>query len=170
MFSTSIVSTLATIIISAGANMPLQAAPAPLSQVTSNTTEKPLLFVMTAGGMTMETESKTLVLTDVSNDIVWFTDRPGRDAGHMDLKQFMSLWAGRPDDFGNVPPNAVIIAAGHEQTPAVIEILQPARDGSTLTFDIEIIDGTLPPQAGEVTLVVDPFMGTVCFPGVSPNC
>ncbi|MGB2218908.1 MAG: hypothetical protein ACPH4G_01490 [Henriciella sp.] len=128
---------------------------------------KSLLFVTTANGMKLDPEAGTVTLIEPANNIVWFTDRPGRDAGHMHLEEYMSLWVGRQNDFGDVPPNAVLIAEGHELNPAVLELLSPQHDRGTLTYDVKIIEGDPPLSAGAVTLVIDPFLGTICPPGPS---
>lgn len=47
-----------------------------------------------------------LVLKNVSPYIIYFTNRPNRDTGHMPLEQFVSDWKKGADSFAKDQPNA----------------------------------------------------------------
>jgi len=51
----------------------------------------------------------TVPLRKTNHLVTWFTDRPERDAGHMSMATFTSLWQEQGDNtFKNDPPNVAI--------------------------------------------------------------
>jgi uncharacterized protein YjbI with pentapeptide repeats len=83
-----------------------------------------LLFAQTANRGTMTPIKGTprfkLRLRGVNPQVVWFSDRPARQSGHIPVRDFVRSWAG----FGFVedPPNAALTllhAADHQDTVVV---------------------------------------------------
>jgi len=116
------------------------------------------MFVQTAQGMT--SDGKTLTLEAVTPSTLYFSDRPKRIVGHMTTADFVELWGEGDNSFEEDPPNAVLaFLEPGDQVPedAVVVIQQPHLHDGQLSYSIEPLEGTLPAQAGPVTLFIDPF-------------
>ena len=116
------------------------------------------MFVQTASGA-ISTDGR-LTLTGIGPSTLYFSDRPQRIVGHMNTTDFVDLWSVGDNSFESDPPNAVLafLAAG-EDTPddAVVVIRDPQLQDGGLTYSIDILDGSIPEDAGPVTLFIDPF-------------
>lgn len=137
-----------------------------------NATEQPagsLLFVVNAaeGDLTKD----TLTLRDVSDAVVYFSDRPERIAGHITLEQFFHYWHNSPDNFDHDPPNAVlsIVGHGHAYDNVVIVLKKAVLDGTTLTFDIDILSGSVP-ESGALHFEDAPLFIDGGFPCFIAGC
>ncbi len=90
------------------------------------------LFTQTAGAGTFENTSDDeyiLTLTNVDPNVVYFSDRPVRDAGEIGIVQFLN---GLGFEIGD-PPNAAIITETEngEEVTVVAELTQPIYDRDT---------------------------------------
>lgn len=124
-----------------------------------------LLFVVNAaeGAIT----KNTLTLRNVSDAVVYFSDRPERIAGHVTLERFFHYWNNSPDNFDQDPPNAVLSIVGHGQgyDNVVVVLKKAALDGTTLTFDIDILSGVVS-ESGALHFKAAPLFidgGFPCF-------
>ena len=116
------------------------------------------MFVQTARGIT--SDGTTLTLKEVTPSTLYFSDRPKRIVGHMATTDFVELWAEGDNSFEEDPPNAVLaFLEPGDQVPedAVIVIREPRLEDGQLSYSIDALDGTVPAQAGPVTLFIDPF-------------
>ncbi|MGO9822179.1 MAG: hypothetical protein ACLPTJ_16235 [Solirubrobacteraceae bacterium] len=116
------------------------------------------MFVQTARGMS--SDGTTLILNEVTPSTLYFSDRPKRIVGHMSTTDFVDLWGEGDNSFEEDPPNAVLafLEPGDEAPDdAVVVIKQPRLDNGHLSYSIETLEGTVPPQTGPVTLFIDPF-------------
>jgi len=116
------------------------------------------MFVQTAQGMT--SDGKTLTLEGVTPSTLYFSDRPQRVVGHMATGDFVDLWGEGDNSFEEDPPNAVLafLEPGYDvPEDAVIVIKVPRLDDGQLSYSIQTLEGTVPAQAGPVTLFIDPF-------------
>lgn len=116
------------------------------------------MFVQTAQAVT--TNGGTLTLQAVTPSTLYFSDRPQRIVGHMATADFVDLWDKGDNSFQEDPPNAVLafLEPGDDvPEDAVVVIREPHLDGGQLSYSIETLQGTLPTQAGPVTLFIDPF-------------
>jgi hypothetical protein len=78
----------------------------------------------------------------------------------MTTADFVELWAEGDNSFEEDPPNAVLaFLEPGEQAPedAVVVIKRPLLNNGDLSYSIETLEGTVPPQTGPVTLFIDPF-------------
>ena len=111
------------------------------------------LFVMSAASGSVDAE--TLTLHGVPA-VVWFTDRPARDAGQVLPDVLERAWPEIVDAFDGVAPNAVLSVLGDDAvTNTVIKLIgvdSVTRDASGTADDVvfryTIVDGELP--AGEI--------------------
>jgi hypothetical protein len=116
------------------------------------------MFVQTAQGMT--SDGTTLTLQGITPSTLYFSDRPKRIVGHMATTDFVDLWAEGDNSFEEDPPNAVLaFLEPGDQVPedAVVVIQQPRLENGHLSYSIEALEGSIPTQAGPVTLFIDPF-------------
>ena len=116
------------------------------------------MFVQTAQGATAD--GNTLTLQGVTPSTLYFSDRPQRIVGHMSTTDFVDLWDEGENSFQEDPPNAVLafLEPGDDvPEDAVVVIREPRLAGGELSYSIETLEGTVPAQAGPVTLFIDPF-------------
>jgi hypothetical protein len=117
-----------------------------------------LMFVQTADDL--KTDGDTLRLVNVGQQILYFSDRLVRVAGHLTMPAYMDEWKAQegPDNFSSDPPNATlsVYESGHnENTLAVVEISHPAIDGKDLVYHYRLISGTMPKAGGATALFID---------------
>jgi hypothetical protein len=116
------------------------------------------LFVQTAHGL--ECTTGTITLKAISRSTLWFADRPQREVGHMSSEHFVEVWGQGENSFADDPPNAVVsyLGAGQElPSDTVVVLREPRLVNGDLTYSVEVLDGTLPAEAGPVALFIDPF-------------
>jgi hypothetical protein len=101
-----------------------------------------------------------LVLKNVAESTLFFSDRPQRVVGHIHTSQLVSVWDDGDNSFAANPPNAVLAFVGRGDTlpsDIVVEISDPLLAGSDLSYAATVLDGTLPAATGACTLFIDPF-------------
>ena len=116
------------------------------------------MFVQLARSVT--SDQSTLTLQDVAPSTLYFSDRPERVVGHMTTDQFVEQWSEGPNSFLEDPPNAVLSYVGMGAdipADAVVVLRDPEVSGSSLSYSIEVLDGTVPATSGAVTLFIDPL-------------
>ncbi len=121
----------------------------------------PSLAVINSAGAKIE--NGKLVLTGVSANSIVFADRPVRAAGHVMTEQFIMQWDDGKDNFAIDPPNATVSVLGgdgSDVSDAVVTLKTPKLDGTTLTFDITILEGSLNGGTGPASLFIDHFGGS----------
>ena len=116
------------------------------------------MFVQVAHGMT--TTDSSITLHGQAPSTLFFADRPQRVVGHIHTNKFVSDWGEGENSFAEDPPNAVLSFLEEGDTvpeEVTIVIRDPQLTGDTLTYKVEVLDGTLPAKAGPCTLFIDPF-------------
>jgi hypothetical protein len=134
----------------------------------NNMTEANFLFIQSAqSGSVSEVNDTTSVveLNDVSDETIFFSDRPDRIVGSANTTDFIGNWSLGPDNFAVDPPNAVLVVDDEiqqRQDYAIIELFNPQYDpeANTLRYDIIAENATttsidLPSEFGQSTLVID---------------
>ena len=119
----------------------------------------PSLAVLNADGATLA--DGKLVLTGISPNSIVFADRPIRSAGHVMTAQFLQQWDEGKDSFFADPPNATVSVLGgdgSDVSDAVVVLTKPVLDGSTLTFDVTVLEGALAGN-GPAAVFIDDFHG-----------
>ena len=117
----------------------------------------PSLAVLNAAGAKLE--NGKLVLTGVSANTIVFADRPTRAAGHETTRQFLMQWDEGKDSFAKDPPNATVSVLGAnpgEVSDAVVVLKAPKLDGTTLSFDVSMLEGGAI-SGGPVAVFIDAF-------------
>jgi hypothetical protein len=116
------------------------------------------LFVQSATALT--SRFGTVTLHGLTDSTIYFADRPRREVGHIPSHRFVELWDAGVDSFAVDPPNAVVSFLEDEAgapEDAVVVLREPWLDGDTLTYSVEVLDGTLPASSGPCTLFIDVF-------------
>jgi len=115
------------------------------------------LFVQSAHGLTSNNGSVTF--HGLAHATLFFSDRPQRVVGHLTSKKFVDQWGEGEDSFAVDPPNAVIsFLEDGDAVPeeVTLTIRDPQLKGDTITYKVNILDGTLPAKAGPCSLFIDP--------------
>jgi hypothetical protein len=116
------------------------------------------MFVQSAHGMT--TSNGTLTFHGIAHSTLFFADRPQRVVGHMHTRKFVDDWGVGENSFTEDPPNAVVsfLEEGDAHPEDVTMVIRdPQMTEDTLTYKVEVLDGTLPAKAGPCSLFIDPF-------------
>ncbi len=121
--------------------------------------EKPqLMFVQTAEDL--KADDKTLRLVKVGKQTLYFSDRPVRIAGHIEMPAYLDEWkaSAGPDNFAADPPNAtlsVLEPGKQENSLVVVEVSHPMVDGNDLVYSYKLIEGEMPKTGGATALFID---------------
>ncbi len=97
-----------------------------------------------------------LVLDEMHDTVIWFTDRPNRKAGKVFVKDFLKVWDEGKESFRVEPPNAVLII--DRGRPVVIEMSLENYNDERAIFKIKPVDikeFTLSDKSGAATLYID---------------
>jgi hypothetical protein len=114
------------------------------------------LFVQSATGLT--SASGSITLHGLAESTVYFADRPRREVGHMRSSSFLELWEKGSYSFGVDPPNAILSFLDDDSPGDVVVVLHAPRfAGADLTYDVDVLEGTLPERAGPCALFIDCF-------------
>jgi hypothetical protein len=121
---------------------------------TKPPTKVQVLFVQNAAGLSFA--DGKLTLRDVDPLTICFSDRPERLAGHMPTKDLVPMWGEGKDSFMKDPPNATLsILQGRDVNSTVVTLRNPQLSGRDLTYDVTILEGTIPPNADACSLFID---------------
>jgi hypothetical protein len=125
----------------------------------SHATSAATLLVMNADSAKLE--GGKLVLSNIAKNTIAFAERPVRAAGHLITQDVISQWGEGPDNFAENPPNATISILGNGSQPvdAVVTLREPKLEGSTLTFDVSLLEGKLDGATGPASLFIDHWRG-----------
>ena len=115
--------------------------------------DKNYLFVISAPSGSIE--GSTLTLDNVPS-VIYFSDRPKRDVGHVTVDRYVNLWTPAADA-PFTPPNAdVAVLSEDGTTNAVVELESVHGDSTAMTFEIAVLEGELAEgKLGPVSLFVD---------------
>jgi|GEM_PF-779789 hypothetical protein len=112
-------------------------------------------FLFVASGSSGSLECGRLRLAGVPF-VVFFSDRPYRMAGHISVERLVDAWDEGEDSFRSDPPNAALSVFGASgSTNVVVELKHPFLVDGDLTFDITILQGSLPASFGPCSLFID---------------
>jgi hypothetical protein len=123
----------------------------------------PSLIVMNARAATLE--GTQLTLTGVAPNSIMFADRPVRAAGHALTTHLLEEWSPgdeSSDSFAKDPPNATVSAFSKDGSvirDAVVVLKAPKLEGDKLTFDVQVLEGSLEGADGPASIFIDRFGG-----------
>lgn len=116
------------------------------------------MFVHTADGFVADTEAKTFRLVNVSQQVLYFSDRPDRIAGHLTMQNYLDEWTEVEDNFNDDPPNAALSVyepGESNNSIAVVEITMPTIEGNDIVYHYDVLDGSIPANGEETALFID---------------
>jgi hypothetical protein len=133
-----------------------------VSRISDPTVERiDALFVQSATAFT--SEPGTITLHGLANSTVYFADRPRREIGHIPSHRFVELWNDDANSLAVDPPNAVLsFLDENDDAPdapddVVLVLHEPRLAERTISYRVEILDGSLPRRFGPCSLFIDMF-------------
>lgn len=116
----------------------------------------PSLIVLNARGASLQ--GGKLALSGAATNAIVFADRPVRSAGHALTAHLIEEWATGSDSFAKDPPNATVSVFGKDGSSirdAVVVLKSPKLEGDQLTFDVEVLEGSLAGADGPASVFID---------------
>lgn len=111
------------------------------------------LFVIS--GTSGSLDGDKLTLNGVPN-VIYFSDRPARKAGHISLSDFVEMWDKGNDSYKADPPNAVLsVLSESGNQNIVVELQDPSIIGDLVSFKIKNLQETVPKEFKESSLFID---------------
>jgi hypothetical protein len=113
------------------------------------------LFVQNAASMSYA--NGKLTMKGVSPVTVFFSDRPERIAGNMATAVWVPFWNDGKDSFSKDNPNAnlSVLEKDKYNVDIVVTLSNPALKGNELSYDVKILEGTMPASGGPASLFID---------------
>ncbi|NGO51067.1 hypothetical protein [Allomesorhizobium camelthorni] len=144
--------------VSAGSGLAQDAIASPASKQigAAKPQMEPSLIVLNSGGAKLA--DGQLVLSGISTNSIVFADRPVRAAGHVLTTHLLEEWATGEDSFAKDPPNAtvsVLDKAGGSVADVVVTLRSPKLEGDTLTFAVDVLEGSLDGADGPASTFID---------------
>jgi hypothetical protein len=127
------------------------------------------LFVQSATSFT--SAPGTITLHGLADSTVYFADRPRREIGHIASLRFVELWSEDASSLAADPPNAVLSFLdenGEAPEDVVLVLREPRLSGRTISYRVEILEGSLPRRFGPCALFIDMFARPLA-PAVRPG-
>ncbi len=111
------------------------------------------LFVLSATSGSLKGD--TLTLNGVPN-VIYFSDRPARNVGHMSLSNFVEMWDKGVDNFTADPPNATLSVLKKDgDINAVVELKSVEQKSGSVVFKVAVLEGKVPKPFKAALLFVD---------------
>ena len=125
------------------------------ANVISSKDNPAFLYVLSAKSGSFEGD--TLILRDVPQ-VIYFSDRPDRIAGHMSLKQFVEKWNDEFDKVKSDPPNASLSTFDKQESKIiVVELSDLQIKGNTLVYKVRVLEGDMIESFDLSALFIDDF-------------
>jgi hypothetical protein len=136
----------------------------------ASSSEPTFLFIQSAQSGSLSQINDTayrLVLNDVADKTVSFSDRPYRMVESIDTSEFVGNWSTSDDCFAINPPNAALVvldnsdgAKSSKQDIALVELFNPVyvEVNNALTYDVRPDNATsitLPSEFGQPVMIID---------------
>jgi len=115
------------------------------------------LFVIS--GTSGSLDGDTLTLNGVPN-VIYFSDRPARIAGHMSASKFVEIWYKGVDSFKADPPNATLSVLKKDGAKnVVLELVSVEQKNGSVVFKVAVLEGMFPLEFNTGDLFIDLFIG-----------
>jgi hypothetical protein len=99
------------------------------------------LFVINFDNGTYADGKLTLNGNGQSN-VIYFSDKPLVESGHMGIKKFVTIWGEGEQNFNTIPPNSTLsIIKDEVETNSVFILSNPKVQGTAIIFDAELVSG-----------------------------
>jgi len=114
------------------------------------------LFVIS--GTSGSLDGDKLTLNGVPN-VLYFSDRPARKAGHLSVSEFIEMWDKGVDSFKADPPNATLsVLTKDGANNVVVELLSVEQKNGSLYFKVLELDGNVTASFEASSLFIDIIM------------
>jgi len=112
------------------------------------------LFVIS--GTSGSLKGDTLTLNGVPN-VIYFSDRPARKAGHLSLEKFVEMWDKGDDSFKTDPPNTTLSVLKKDGAKnVVVELMRVEQKSGSVVFKVAVLEGSIPcGQFKAVSIFID---------------
>jgi len=115
------------------------------------------LFVIS--GTSGSLDGDTLTLNGVPN-VIYFSDRPARVAGHLSLEKFVEMWDQGDDSYKADPPNATLSVLKKDGAKnVVVELISVVQKSGSVVFKSVVLEGNITGHFNTGTLFIDLFVG-----------
>ncbi len=99
------------------------------------------LFVINFDNGTYADGKLTLNGNGQSN-VIYFSDKPILESGHMGVKKFVTIWGEGEQNFNTIPPNSTLsIIKDEVSNDSVFILSNPTLEGTSIIFDAELVKG-----------------------------
>jgi len=96
-----------------------------------------------------------------TSNVIYFTDSPDREAGHMGVKKFKSIWTKGINSFKSNPPNATLsVILDGRDSDSVMTLSNPMVNNDSIIFDVKLIESSPPENFKTGGLFIDPHYQT----------
>jgi len=121
--------------------------------VIDDSKEPRYMFVLS--GTSGSLKGDTLTLNGVPN-VIYFSDRPVRAAGHLSLEKFVESWNKGSDSFKADPPNATLSVLKKEGARnVVVELISLEQKPGSVVFKVAVLEGMSPESFKMSSLFID---------------
>ena len=111
------------------------------------------LFVIS--GTSGSLDGDTLTLNGVPN-VLYFSDRPVRVAGHISLEKFVESWNKGVDSYKADPPNATLSVLNKDGAKnVVVELMSVKQNNGSVVFKVAVLEGFITGQVYNASLFID---------------
>jgi len=111
------------------------------------------LFVIS--GTSGSLDGDTLTLNGVPN-VIYFSDRPDRVAGHLSLEKFVESWNKGSDSFKADPPNATLSVLKKDgEENVVVELMSVKQKNGSVIFKVAVLEENVTGAFEASSLFVD---------------
>jgi len=121
--------------------------------VIDDSKEPSYLYVLSATSGSLKGD--TLTLNGVPN-VIYFSDRPARKAGHLSLEKFVESWDKGSDSFKADPPNATLSVLKKDGAKnVVVELMSVEQKNGSVVFKVAGQEAITPDSFKTSSLFVD---------------
>jgi hypothetical protein len=123
--------------------------------VIDDSKEPRYLFVIS--GTSGSLDGDTLTLNGVPN-VIYFSDRPDRVAGHMSVSKFVEMWDKGDDSFKADPPNATLSVLKKDAAKnVVVELMSVEQKSGSVVLKLAVLEGNVTGAFETSSLFIDYF-------------
>ena len=87
-------------------------------------------------------DGKLTLNGNAQSNVIYFSDKPLVESGHMGIKKFVSIWGQGEQNFNSIPPNSTLsIIKDEVENNTVFILSNPKVSGTSIIFDVELVEG-----------------------------
>jgi hypothetical protein len=130
----------------------------PAARLATAQTKPSFLFVQSA--KMIDYKDGVITLHNVPGQTMFFSDRPNRVVGNLSTDRFVAKWTTDkgPNGFATVSPNAAVtVFQSDGAKTAIVELSNPRLNGSSLSYNVKVLQGIPSTQPAEGVLFIDDY-------------